>query len=216
MSTLRHHLLAAAAALAATSALLAAPAPDYADPWAGYDEFVFFDYTLEQNVMTPAVGRSEHKAVASYVGKVKDQLKANYTLDLMRQGEVLVVTLPTDDLFNPNDTLLTPYGEQRMRPLLGYLQDPAMWKVVYTVNTDDSGSDSYLEHLSEARCNTIYGWLLDGRVPDDLIIIPYPMGQEDPVTTNDSRQGRATNRRIELYLIPGPKLIEQAHEGKLK
>ncbi len=195
----------------------AAAQDTYVDPYKDYDEFLFFDLTLEQNVETPVVGKKERRSVRDYMSRVKDQLKGTYTLDLTRDEEVVIVSIPTDDLFLPNDTLLTPYGEKRLRPLLPYLQDPMMFKVVYTINTDDSGSANYLEHLSEARNNTIYGWLLsDKRIPDDLIVIPFSMASDDPLLPNDSRANRAVNRRLDIYLIPGPKMIQLAHDGKLK
>ena len=33
------------------------------------------------------------------------------------------------------------------------------------------------------------------------------MGDTAPLESNDSRKGRAANRRVEFYLIPGPSLI---------
>lgn len=189
----------------------------YTDPYEGYDEFVYMDMVLFDNVEQPKVGKHEHKQVKSYMSKLKDKLKGNYTLDLTRDDEVLIVTLPTDDLFLPNDTLLTPYGIKIITPLLQYMQDPMMYKIVYTVHTDDSGDPSYLNRLSEARMSSFYGWITDDdRVPEDLIIIPYPMGDREHIVDNNTRDNRARNRRIELYFIPGPKMIELAHQNKLK
>lgn len=198
-------------------AVPAARADEFVDPYKDYDEFVFFDYTLDENLVTPPVGKAEHRAVHDYMNRVKEQLRDRYTLDMARNGEVVIVTVPTDELFLPNDTLLTRRGEDLLKPLLPYMQDPMMIKLVYTVHTDDSGSPSYLEHLSEARSNTLYSWLLeDRRVPEDLFIIPYPMADEENIVPNDSRKNRATNRRIEIYFIPGPKMITKAHEGSLR
>lgn len=190
---------------------------NYSDPYEGYDEFVYMDMVLYDNIEQPKVGKKEHKQVRSYMAKLKDKLKGHYTLDLTRDDEVLIVTLPTDDLFLPNDTLLTPYGVKMITPLLQYMQDPMMYKIVYTVHTDDSGDPSYLSRLSEARMSSFYGWITDNdRVPEDLIIIPYPMGDREHIVDNNTRINRARNRRIELYFIPGPKMIELAHQNKLR
>lgn len=70
-------------------------------------------------------------------------------------------------------------------------------------------------YLSHERNNSIYDWLLS-QVSEDLIVIPFEMGDTDPIEPNDSRKGRAANRRVEIYLIPGPKMITQAHKGTLK
>lgn len=191
-------------------------AGDYVDPYKDYDEFVFMDYTLEQNITTPRVGKNEHRAVRDYMARIKDRLRERYTIDLTRNDEVIIISLPSDELFLPNDTLLTAYGERLLKPILPLFEDPMMYKMLYTVNTDNSGSVSYLENLSEARSNTLYSWLLEaGRVPEDQIIVPIPMADSDPLMPNDSRSSRAANRRIDLYLIPGPRMIQLAHEGKL-
>lgn len=205
-------------ALAATTFGAHAKEEVYIDPYDNYDEFIFMDLSLEQNIATPIITGRDHKPVQEYIGKLKDRLKSVYPLlDLTRSGEVLIVSIPCDELFNPCDTLLTPYGVSRLKPLLPYMQDPDMYKILVTINTDDSGSQAYLERLSDARNNTIYGWLLEeNRIPDDLIVIPYSMGPDNFITTNDSRANRSLNRRVEIYFVPGPKMIDLAHQGKLK
>ena len=88
-------------------------------------------------------------------------------------------------------------------------------KIVYAVHTDNTGSVSYNMNLSHERNNSIYDWLLD-KINEDLIVIPYEFGDTDPIDTNESRNGRKNNRRLEIFLIPGPKLISLAQKGELK
>lgn len=188
----------------------------YVDPYVGYDESVFMDMELEENILTPAVGSDEHSAVSHHMKKLgTDIAKKGYTVDMTRNDEVVIVTVPTDDLFLPNDTLLSPSAPAKLTPIVALLADPEMFKVVYTVHTDNTGSSQYNTFLSHERNNSIYDWLLT-KVSEDLIVIPYEMGDSDPVKPNDSRAGRAANRRVEIYLIPGPKMITQAHKGLLK
>ena len=54
------------------------------------------------------------------------------------------------------------------------------------------------------------------KVNPDLFIINYDMGDSRPLTDNDTRDHRALNRRIEFFLVPGPKLITLAHTKKIK
>ncbi len=188
----------------------------YTDPYKGYEESAFMDMDLDQNILTPAVGDNEHAAIRRYMTRLGDNLaKKGYIVDLSREDEVVVVTVPTDDLFLPNDTLLMPSGLSRLTPIVSLLKDPEMFKLVYTVNTDNTGSRQYNLWLSHERNNSIYDWLLK-QVSEDLIVIPFEMGDQEPVEKNDSRAGRAANRRVEFYLIPGPKMITQAHKGLLK
>lgn len=126
MKNLRYIIAAIAVAISsiAISAKEEGDNDTYTDPYEGYDEFVYMDMVLFDNVEQPKVGKHEHKQVKSYMSKLKDKLKGHYTLDLTRDDEVLIVTLPTDDLFLPNDTLLTPYGIKTITPCSNTCKTP--------------------------------------------------------------------------------------------
>lgn len=186
------------------------------DPYRGYDETVYMDMELEDNLKTPEVGKSGHDAVKAYMTRLgKDLAKKNYIVDLMRNDEVVLVTIPCDDLFLPNDTLLSPNAPAKFAPIIALLTDPYMFKVVYAVHTDNTGSPTYNMRLSHERNNSIYDWIL-GKISEDQIVIPYEYGESDPLVPNDSREGRKENRRVEIFLIPGPKIISSAQKGTLK
>lgn len=186
------------------------------DPYKGYDETVFMDMGLEENIMSPLVEKTEHEAVKSYMTRLGNKLaRKKYIVDMMRNDEVVLVTIPTDELFQPNDTLLSPSAPTKIEPILSVITDPMMMKIVYAVHTDNTGSVSYNMNLSHERNNSIYDWLLD-KINEDLIVIPYEFGDTDPIDTNESRNGRKNNRRLEIFLIPGPKLISLAQKGELK
>ncbi|MDE6858937.1 MAG: OmpA family protein [Duncaniella sp.] len=189
---------------------------NYVDPYKGYDESAFMDMELDQNVMTPVVGKNEHSSVKRYMNRLaQDLAKRRYIVDMTRNDEVIVVSIPSDELFLPNDTLLAPDAPAKLSPIISLLSDPEMMKMVYAVHTDNTGSPSYNMYLSHERNNSIYDWLLDN-INEDLIVIPYEFGDTDPLVANDTREGRRENRRIEIYLIPGPKIITMAHKGLLK
>ena len=201
---------------------ITAKAQEYSDPYTGYLEEVFMDMDYEPNLATPVVPKSDKQAVRNYVKKVASDMMRHYIIDLMRSDEVFVVSIPTDDLFLPNDTLLSPYAQKRLDPLLKFMssQDSNMYKIVYSVHTDDTGSTQYQEDLSHARSNSVYDWLMDqidnGVISEDQIIIPYAFGSDDPLQPNDTMKHRAENRRLDVVFIPGPKMIEMAHQGVLK
>lgn len=215
---MKSFLLASLIATMLASPTLTAGAKDNntKDPYADYDETVFMDMELEENLKTPEVGKAEHDAVKAYMHNLGQSLaKKNYIVDLMRDDEVVLVTIPTDELFLPNDTLLAPGAPSKLAPVVALLSDPMMLKVVYAVHTDNTGSPTYNMRLSHERNSSIYAWLLD-HVSEDLIVIPYEYGDTDPLGPNDSRVGRKENRRLEIFLIPGPKLITSARKGQLK
>lgn len=186
----------------------------------GYNEETFMDMDFDPNLLTPEIPVPSRAVVADYIRKTANSLKSAYTIDLMRDDEVFIVSIPTDEIFLPNDTLLSDYAPKQLDPMLRLMSDPFMYKIVVAVHTDDTGSEHYRDMLSTARLNSIYDWLMDaidsGLLSEDLIIIPFSMASSDPIQLNDTRAHRRENRRIEFYFIPGPKMIELAQKRQLK
>lgn len=193
---------------------------DEANPYPDYQEDVFMDMEFTQNIVTPKVPENLKKSISTHQKKMAENLKKKYTIDLMRDNEVFVVCIPTDDIFFPNDTLMNPYAPSTLNSVLDLMKDPYMYKIVVAVHTDDTGSEQYRQDLSMARLATVYDWLLDAIdsniISEDLVIVPYSMGSSEPLVSNDTRKHRQQNRRLEFYFIPGPKMIDLAKEHKLK
>lgn len=197
-----------------------APAQNADDQYADYAEDVYMDMDFEPNIATPEVPQRLKPEIRKYVRGVAERFKNSFIVDLIREGEVMILTIPSDDIFAPNDTLLTQSAPKALDRLLPLLDDPFRYKVVVSVHTDDTGSTTYREQLSQARLNTIYEWFLDkideGKVSEDIILIPFSMESDDPITDNLTRRHRSQNRRVEFYFIPGPKLIKEADSDQLK
>lgn len=190
------------------------------NPYPDYQEDVFMDMDFEENLLTPAVAKEARAAVREYVEKVSKGLRHRYTVDLLRNGEVFAVTIPSDELFLPNDTLFSTYALPQLNPLIELMKDPYMYKVVAAIHTDDTGSEAYRMNLAEARIHSLYDWFIDGvdsgKIPEEVVFIAYAKGSEEPLKPNDTRANRRLNRRLELYFIPGPRMIEKARQKKLR
>lgn len=60
------------------------------DPYKDYDETRFMDMSLDENILTPAVGKNEHAAIKTYMTRLaQDLAKKNYIVDMTRNDEVL-------------------------------------------------------------------------------------------------------------------------------
>ena len=67
-------------------------------------------------------------------------------------------------------------------------------------HTDNQGSDDYNLNLSLMRAQTVYNYLVEtGIDPNRLFFKGY--GSKEPIAPNDSPEGRALNRRIELRIL---------------
>jgi len=74
------------------------------------------------------------------------------------------------------------------------------YKIIVEGHTDSTGSESYNLTLSKNRAESVGRYLIDNGVdPQRLSYEGY--GSQFPVDTNETKEGRARNRRVEFLLV---------------
>lgn len=73
-------------------------------------------------------------------------------------------------------------------------------QVVVEGHTDALGSEEYNNALSIRRAEAVYRYLVNRGVPPELIRIEGH-GESEPIADNETEEGRAQNRRVELRVI---------------
>jgi len=77
--------------------------------------------------------------------------------------------------------------------------------------TDSTGSITRNRALSQRRADAVIRYLVENhRIPLRRIITPYGFGETNAVAENNTRDGRAQNRRVEVKLLVNKGLIQQA------
>ncbi|HET6806736.1 MAG TPA: OmpA family protein [Frateuria sp.] len=66
--------------------------------------------------------------------------------------------------------------------------------------TDSVGTDAYNQALSERRAKIVYDYLTAHGIDASRLDGPIGHGENDPIDTNDTNEGRARNRRTELQV----------------
>lgn len=89
-----------------------------------------------------------------------------------------------------------------------------MYRVMIVMHTDNTGSGAYRDRITEERANAVFDWFEESGV-DTRYLFSYAMGDDMPVYPNDSMENREKNRRLEIYLVPGKKMLEQARKGRI-
>ncbi|MCH5229946.1 MAG: OmpA family protein [Muribaculaceae bacterium] len=135
-------------------------------------------------------------------------------VEAFRNKEVLLITIPAHLLFNPNDTELKSGAQEYLIPIKRYLKEPDMFRVMLVMHTDNTGSDEYRDRLTLERVNSVFDWFEDSGV-NTKYLFSYALGDEMPLKPNDSMENRRQNRRLEIYLVPGTKMVEQAKKGRI-
>jgi outer membrane protein OmpA-like peptidoglycan-associated protein len=138
----------------------------------------------------------------------------NCNVEFTRNKEVLVVTIPASNLFAPNDTVISTEAVKYLTPLKRYLKEPDMYRVLLVMHTDNTGSEQYRDIITDARSSALFDWF-DDQDLDTTYLFSYGMGDDQPLYDNDSMTHRAANRRLEVYLMPGKKMLDQAKKGRI-
>lgn len=132
-----------------------------------------------------------------------------------RNKEVLLITIPAKLLFAPNETLLNDKAGNYLSPFKRYLKDPDTYRVLLMMHTDNTGSELYRDEITEERVESIFEWF-DEQGCDTSYLFPYAMGDDIKLVENDSQANRDMNRRLEIYLMPGKKMLDKAKKGRIE
>lgn len=122
-------------------------------------------------------------------------------LKMQRTERGLVLTLG-DVLFDTGGATLKPGAYAALDRLATVLKERPDRKVLIEGHTDNVGSDQNNMGLSERRAQSVLASLSQRGVARNQITA-VGKGENFPVASNDSAQGRQTNRRVELIFTDG-------------
>jgi outer membrane protein OmpA-like peptidoglycan-associated protein len=85
--------------------------------------------------------------------------------------------------------------------IAGLLKKDATLKVQITGQTDATGNAAVNQDLSERRAQTVRKTLVERYGAEANRVTSKGYGAEQPLATNDTEDGRAINRRVEVILV---------------
>jgi len=116
---------------------------------------------------------------------------------LQRDGRVII---SGGILFETDSAKLTPNAEGVASRIATVMTQNPNMQVAVVGYTDSTGNFNYNIQLSKRRADAIVNQLVkDGIARDRLAGVG--VGPLNPIATNDTAEGRAQNRRVELVLI---------------
>jgi len=113
---------------------------------------------------------------------------------------VAAVTLQAAALFDFDKAVLKPAGKASLDALVADLSKVNVETVIAVGHTDATGSDSYNQRLSIRRVEAVKAYLVSKGVPADRIKTEGK-GESQPVASNQTREGRAQNRRVDIEVV---------------
>jgi OmpA-OmpF porin, OOP family len=110
-------------------------------------------------------------------------------------------TLSANTLFELNSAVVSSAGQAELRKLASYINGHGseLNDIKVTGHTCNLGSESYNERLSVRRAQAVAKFLAQEGVPSNLMEVSG-LGESSPSVSNDTQEGRAQNRRVEVHI----------------
>ncbi len=104
-------------------------------------------------------------------------------------------------LFDTGKTTLKPASLKVLDNVVAILKEYPNARFNIDGHTDSVGSEANNQKLSEGRAASVVNYLIENGIPSGRLVA-RGFGESKPIASNNTKEGRATNRRTEINLIP--------------
>ena len=130
-------------------------------------------------------------------------------IEAQDEPEGTVITLPDTTMFATDEATIQPEAKQRLAEIAQALDrviaegDPRDEGRTITLvgYTDATGPEEHNMELSERRAEAVHDFLAQHGI-DEALMETEARGEAEPVATNETPEGRAENRRVEIVITP--------------
>jgi len=150
------------------------------------------------------VGALAGGAIGNYQDRQEAKLRAELEgtgVSVTRIGDNITLNMPGNVTFATNSSDLSPAFFNVLNSVSKVLKEFDKTVVEVAGHTDNTGSDSYNQSLSERRAGSVSTYLTSQGINSQRLIT-VGMGEQRPVADNNSAAGRQANRRVEITMVP--------------
>jgi len=113
--------------------------------------------------------------------------------------------VPQDSIavnFKPGSSVLRVDAKERLDQIATKALNAKGYVLEVTGYADATGSTNFNRALSQRRADAVIRYLVEEhKIPLRRIITPYGFGESSPIAENNTRAGRAQNRRVEVKVL---------------
>ena len=131
---------------------------------------------------------------------LRDQLSGT-EVAVTRVGETIILSMPGSATFSSGSSSLQSKFFVVLDSVVVVLDEFNQTYIDIIGHTDSKGSREYNQRLSERRAQSVASYFESQAVISERLLAG-DMGEADPIAPNDTREGRAMNRRVEIKLTP--------------
>ncbi|MCW5571183.1 MAG: OmpA family protein [Steroidobacteraceae bacterium] len=158
----------------------------------------------ERALIGAGIGGLSGAGIGAYMdrqeAKLREQLRGT-GVSVTRVGDNVTLNMPGNITFRTDSSDLNPSFFRVLDSVVLVAQEFDKTLVEVAGHTDSTGSEAYNQQLSERRAGTVAEYLrARGILADRLITVGA--GEARPIASNETAEGRARNRRVELTFAP--------------
>ncbi|MGR3622324.1 OmpA family protein [Pseudophaeobacter sp.] len=150
------------------------------------------------------VGATAGGVIGNRLDAQERELRSNLSnsgISIVNTGDRLIVSLPNDLTFGTDSASINPAMQADLRSVSESLVRYPDSTVQVIGHADSDGSADYNQNLSERRANAVADQIQAGGVPYNRLQT-LGRGEDQPVASNLTPEGKAQNRRVEIVIVP--------------
>jgi outer membrane protein OmpA-like peptidoglycan-associated protein len=157
-----------------------------------------------EKIIGAGLGGLAGAGIGAYMDKQERDLRAKTAgtdVQVVRQGDNLVLNMPSNVTFAYDSAQVQPQFQATLNQVADVLKQYDETYIDVYGFTDSTGSDSYNQQLSERRAESVASYL-EARGVQSARLGTQGFGETHAIAPNDTEEGRAANRRVEIRLVP--------------
>lgn len=129
--------------------------------------------------------------------------------------QAIKITFSNSILFSTNSSTLNSTAKTTLNSFVQLLENELIdTNLTIFGHTDNTGSHDANQRVSEARAAAVASYLQLQNI-DSLRITTRGLSYDDPIAENYTAEGRAQNRRVEIYVSASAAMLQKAEAGEL-
>ena len=129
--------------------------------------------------------------------------------------KAIKVTFDSGILFDFNKSSLKNKAKEQLVKFAEDMVDMPQTNINVYGHTDNIGTAEANKKVSEQRARSVASFLMKQGIEENRILAEG-LSYDFPVADNSTEEGRAQNRRVEIYISANEEMIKAAEEGKLE
>lgn len=166
-----------------------------------------------------AIGSGTGALIGRRMDKQKKELEAIEgakveTVQDVNNLQAIKVTFDNGILFATNKSELSPASRESLAKFATSLKNSPDTDVTIYGHTDNTGSRAVNERISKERADAVANYLVSQGISRNRLKTEG-LAFDQPVADNSTAEGRAQNRRVEVYITANAEMIKKAENGQL-